>query len=62
MGQELKKYYEKARQMGGVKGIMRLAMLTLMTSADAEKKPDTANNIAKFNNAMLQLEKEFKKR
>ena len=60
MGERLLKEYEKAKELGGLKAQMRLAMLTRMAGPKAEKAPDSPENIAKFEAAMNELTKEFK--
>ena len=52
--------YEKAYKLGGMKARMRLAVLTGIPSQKAETEPDSADNIAKFEKAIKELEKEFK--
>jgi hypothetical protein len=61
MGQKLLQMYEKAKQLGGIKGQMRLAVLTKTPSSKAEGEPDSSENIAKFEEAMRELAKEFSK-
>jgi hypothetical protein len=60
MGERLLKEYEKAKELGGLKAQMRLAVLTRMSGPKAEKEPDSSENIAKFEAAMKELVKEFK--
>ncbi len=60
MGQKLLEMYKKAEQMGKLKAKMRLAMLTNVPSAKAATEPDSPENIQKFNQAILELQKEFK--
>ena len=61
MGQKLVEYYGKAEQMGGLKAKMRLAMITAVSSQKAAETPDSTELIQKFEAAMKELEKEFKK-
>jgi hypothetical protein len=60
MGERLMKYYSEAEALGGLKAKMRLAVLTLLPTTKAEVEPDSPENIAKFEKAMLELKKEFK--
>ena len=60
MGAKLLEFYDKAKQLGGLKGSMRMAMLTLIPSSKAMEAPDSLENITKFKNAMVELQKEFK--
>lgn len=60
MGAKLFAFYEKAKALGGIKGQMRMAVLTRMPSARAKEAPDSPENIKKFEEALSELEKEFK--
>lgn len=55
MGTILVSYYDKAKQKGGIPSLVKLAMLVKMSRGDAEKLPDSPENIAVFENAMKQL-------
>ncbi len=54
-GGRVKKYFDFARQRGGVKLSASLAMKTCITSQTAETTPDTSENLAKVRNALLAL-------
>jgi hypothetical protein len=60
MGQQLSGYYEKAKAMGGMKAQMRMAMITKVPSAQAGSLPDSPDKVAIFEQALKDLEKEFK--
>ena len=60
MGARLLKQYEEAKQLGGLKAQMRLAVLTKMPSPKAAEEPDSSENLAKFEAAMKEIAKEFK--
>jgi len=60
MGQQLAAYYEKAKVMGGMKAQMRMAMITKVPSAQAGSLPDSPDQVAAFEQALKDLEKEFK--
>ena len=60
MGAQLLDFYNQAQALGGLKAKMRLAILTLVPSTNAESTPDSPENIQKFKNAMIELQKEFK--
>lgn len=59
MGNRLIKYYDEAKQLGGLKATMRLAVLTGMPSNKAETAEDLLETIDKFEKAMQELKKEF---
>lgn len=61
MGTLLKRYYEKAEQLGGMKAHMRLTMLTRSTIIRAEDEPDTEENIRRYTEAFKMIEQEFQK-
>jgi hypothetical protein len=60
MGSTLVSYYDKAKQKGGIKAQMRLAVLTKLPTNRAKDAPDSPENIQLFENAMKELDKEFK--
>jgi hypothetical protein len=60
MGAKLKELYKKVEEVGSIKAKMRLALLTGITSAKAEEEADSPELIAKFENALKEIEKEFK--
>lgn len=60
MAQKLMQFYEKAKTLGGLKGQMRLAMLTTIPSTKAATEADSPELLAKFDTAMKEIEKEFK--
>jgi hypothetical protein len=60
MGQQLAGFYDKAKAMGGMKAQMRMAMITKVPSAQAGSVPDSPDKIAVFEQALKELEKEFK--
>ena len=60
MGKKLTEFYKKAQELGGIKGRLRLAMITLMPGEEAKVAPDSPENIKKFEDAMVEIRKEFK--
>jgi hypothetical protein len=60
MGVKLSAFYEKAKEMGSIKAQMRMAVLTRMPSSKAKDADDSPENIRKFEDALKELEKEFK--
>jgi hypothetical protein len=61
MGAQLVGYFEKVGAEFGAAGRMKLAMLTLITSAKAGSEADSAENIRKFEEAIGQLRRTLKK-
>ena len=61
MGAQLAKYFQEAQDIGGSVGRVRLAMLALISSTDANKLPDTAENIGKMQDAFKRLKTEINK-
>jgi hypothetical protein len=59
LGEKLNQYYQKANKLGGLKAKMRMSILTKIPYVRAASSPDTAENIAKFEKALVELEKEF---
>jgi len=57
MGARLAAYYEKVGQEFGVKGRMKLALLTSIPSAAAPAQDDSPANIQKFEQAIAQIKK-----
>ena len=60
LGKQLVQFYDRAKQLGSTKAQMRLAVITQMPIKKAETEPDSPGNIQLFQNAMKELEKEFK--
>ena len=60
MAAELVGFYEKVNRELGAIGRMKLAMLTRVSSVQAEKEPDSPANIKKFTDAIAQLKTELK--
>lgn len=60
MGQQLLKKFEQAKEFGGLKAQMRLAILTKIPSQKAANEPDSPENLAKFEAAMNEIIKEFR--
>ena len=61
MGAQLLEFYEEARQLGGYKAQMRLAMLTLMAAPKAAEAPDSPENLEKFRKSLELIRQEFQK-
>ncbi len=59
MGQILKKEYDAAYKLGGLKAQMRLAVITKMPISKAKKAEDSAENLKFFTNAMQKIKQEF---
>ena len=52
-------FYEEATKLG-LKAKVRLAVITKIPSSKAGDAPDSDENIATFEKAMLEIKKEFK--
>jgi len=59
MAQHLLSYFELAKNIGGLKCQIRLAILTRISSTVAKGLPDTTENIEKFEKAIIEIKKEF---
>ncbi len=57
MGKKLLSYYSEAKRMGGLKAQMRLAVITRIPGTKAAAAPDSPQNIAKFEQAMIEIKK-----
>lgn len=60
MAEKLMEMYEKAFEMGNVKARFRLAVLTGIPTLKAKVEPDTPELVQRFEEALKELEKEFK--
>ena len=60
MGAKLEEYFKKAEAMGALKAKMRLAMMTGISSVAAKTAEESPENIKKFDDAMVEISKEFK--
>lgn len=61
MAAQLLDFYELVKREYGPAGRMKLAMLTLISSAQAEKEADSPENIQKFEKALAHIRSELKK-
>jgi hypothetical protein len=55
MGKKLMKFYELIKLEAGIQGQMRMAMKTALSSIQAEKAPDSPENIQKFKSVYKEL-------
>ena len=55
MGEKLVEYYEYAGRKGQLMLQIKLAMKTCMALPDAKTAPDSAENVAKFYDALCEL-------
>jgi hypothetical protein len=55
MGAQLAGYFETVSKEFGIKGRMKLALLTRITSVTAPKEADSPANIQKYEKAMAQI-------
>lgn len=60
MGAKLIEIYDEAKQAGGLKATMRLAMITKISSVKAQEEPDSPENLKIFKDALDEIKKEFK--
>ncbi len=58
MGAKLAGFFDEAKKIGGVKGQMRLAVLTGITSVKAPTEQDSPDLVKKFEGALSQIKKE----
>ena len=61
MGAQLAKYFQEAKSIGGIPSVVRLAMLSLVSSANASKIADSPENVEKMDKAFQELKSELKK-
>jgi len=59
MAENLVSFYGKAKKMGGMKAQMRLSLITKMSIVKAKVAEDSPENIKKFEDAIVELKKEF---
>jgi hypothetical protein len=60
MGVQLTGIFDQAAKEFGAMGRMKLAMLTTISSVRAVDEPDSAENIKKFEQALVQLRQTMK--
>jgi hypothetical protein len=60
MGAKLMDYYQKASAAGGLKGRMRMAVITKISSQKAETEPDSPENLRLFEEALKEIQNENK--
>jgi hypothetical protein len=59
MGNKLVDIFNEAKNLGGLKAQIRLAILTSASSTKAAEMPDTPDNIASFKKSFEVIKKEF---
>jgi hypothetical protein len=59
MAQQLSEYYEKAGKLAGVRGKVRLAVLTGMSSTEAAGAPESAAVLTRFEQALAMVRSEL---
>ena len=59
MGQKLVDEYARVKQRWGMKAQVRLAVITKIAAPSAAKLPDSAENLALFENAVSKIAKEY---
>ena len=55
MGSELLKYFEKVQAKAGIKGAVKMAMITKMSKSDAKAAPDSPENLKLFEEALAKI-------
>lgn len=60
MGAKLREFYNEAKNIGGLKATMRIAMITKIPSTKADTEDDSPDNIKIFQDALEEIKKEFK--
>jgi hypothetical protein len=55
MGEKLTPYFAEAEKLMGLKGRIKLAMLTKLSATGAAAAPDTAENIRLFDSAITDI-------
>lgn len=58
MGKIMIEYYENAKSIGGMKAVMRMTLLTKISTVKAASEPDTDENIEKFKKAIEEIKKD----
>ena len=59
MGQKLVEFYNETKKIGGLTAQVRLAILTMISSANAQDAPDSPENLKTFRESMEIIKKEF---
>jgi hypothetical protein len=59
MGQQLISYFQKIEMIGGLKGKMRLAMISGIPSSQATTLPDEPDKVVKMKEAFDTVSQEF---
>jgi hypothetical protein len=58
MGKKLVELYDEAKKIGGFSAQMRMAILTMIPSVKAMEAMDSAENVSKFQAALITIRKE----
>jgi phage gp36-like protein len=60
VGEKLVALFDKADKLGGAKARMRMTMIAKITSIKANDLPDSPENVKALEDALKEIEKEFK--
>ncbi len=55
MAEKLVSFFQQAKAKAGIKGLVKVAMITKVSTDQAASLPDSPENIAKFEAALSQL-------
>lgn len=61
MAAKLSEFYEQAKALGGVQAVMKLAMITKISSQAAASSPDTPEKVKAFTEAFAKLRQQLGK-
>jgi hypothetical protein len=61
MGAKLSAVFDEAKALGGVQGVIKLAMLTKVSSPAAATLPDTPENVKLFAEAFAKVKQQLGK-
>lgn len=57
MGEKIVELFAKAKEIGGFKGQMRLAVITKIQMTQAKETPDTSENIETIKRALEEIQR-----
>lgn len=57
MAKLLSDYFKRAKELAGIQGVVKLAMITKISSTTAETLPDTPENLKKMEQGLSEVKK-----
>jgi hypothetical protein len=61
MGKQLVDFFTRAKELGGIQGVVKFAMIAKVSASAAESMPDTPENLKKLEHSFAEMKKQLGK-